>query len=53
MKKRLAAMALAGALFFLSACSAGSHMEALPEKLTAEPVSREMVELVRGLHSKS
>lgn len=35
----------------LGACA--RHGIARPERLTAEPVSREMVELVRLLHAKS
>lgn len=38
-------------MLMLGACARRGSVR--PERLTAEPVSREMVELVRALHAKS
>lgn len=54
MRKRLTVLVWIFVLCILSACSfpSAGHTE-LPEQVTAAPVSREMVDLVRGIRGKS
>ena len=52
--RKAIALALAAALLAGFAISAVLRQRGLrPERLTAQPASREMVELVRTLHGKS
>lgn len=53
MKKAVAALLCACMLFSMSGCAVGAGRAKLPDRLTAEPVSREMVDLVRTLRAKS
>ena len=53
MKKTIAALLCACMLFSMSGCAVGAGRARLPKRLTAEPVSREMVDLVRTLRANS
>lgn len=52
MKKRFVLCLLLCVCCFLCACAAKSHAH-LPTRLTREPVSREMVELLRCVRGNS
>lgn len=53
MRRFLAAVLCACTLASLSGCAAMGRHAMRPERLTREPVSREMVELVRAVRAKS
>lgn len=53
MRRFLAAIVCAALFLTLCGCAAAGRHTVRPQRLTREPVSREMVELVRAMRAKS